>query len=103
MINRIVLLGRLTAEPEVKQTQSGISQLNFNIAVERNKANRDGNRQTAYQVVVEQVSFAGGKSDNAPEQPQNQGYHAPPAGNQGFGMGEFDQFEEIGNEDDLPF
>lgn len=35
MLNQIILHGRLTADPELKQTQSGVSLCNFNIAVDR--------------------------------------------------------------------
>ena len=35
MLNLIVLHGRLTADPELKQTQSGVSLCNFTIAVGR--------------------------------------------------------------------
>ena len=34
-MNKVILIGRLTANPEVKQTQSGISICRFNIAVSR--------------------------------------------------------------------
>lgn len=36
MINTVTIIGRLTAEPELKQTQSGISVLSFTAAVDRN-------------------------------------------------------------------
>ena len=36
MLNRIILMGRLVADPELKSTQSGISVATFRIAVERN-------------------------------------------------------------------
>lgn len=39
MYNRSILIGRLTAEPELKQTQSGIAVMNFQIAVNRRFAN----------------------------------------------------------------
>ena len=32
MFNRAILIGRLTADPELKQTQSGISVCSFSIA-----------------------------------------------------------------------
>ena len=35
MLNYIVLHGRLTADPELKQTQSGVSMCTFTIAVDR--------------------------------------------------------------------
>ena len=36
MFNLVVLTGRLTADPELKTTQSGISVTSFSIAVSRN-------------------------------------------------------------------
>lgn len=41
MINTIVLMGRLTADPELKTTQSGISYVRFTVAVERPFKNGD--------------------------------------------------------------
>lgn len=35
-INSVVLMGRLTADPSIKQTQSGISVVSFTVAVDRN-------------------------------------------------------------------
>lgn len=40
MLNRAVLMGRLTADPELKQTQTGVSVCSFSLAVSRNY-NRD--------------------------------------------------------------
>lgn len=40
MLNKVILLGRLTTDPEVKQTPSGISVTSFSLAVNR-KGNRD--------------------------------------------------------------
>ena len=39
MLNSIFLHGRLTADPELKQTQSGVSLCNFSIAVDRSYKN----------------------------------------------------------------
>lgn len=44
MLNSVSLQGRLTADPELKHTQSGISVVSFNIACERSFANKDGKR-----------------------------------------------------------
>ena len=33
--NKVILMGRLTADPELKQTQSGATVTSFNIAVDR--------------------------------------------------------------------
>lgn len=35
MLNSVCLMGRLTADPELKSTQSGVSVCNFRIAVDR--------------------------------------------------------------------
>ena len=40
--NKVILVGRLTADPELKQTQSGISVCRFNIAVNRRFARANG-------------------------------------------------------------
>lgn len=37
MINNVVLMGRLTAAPELRQTQSGVAKCNFSIAVEKRR------------------------------------------------------------------
>ena len=33
--NKVILMGRLTADPELKQTPNGVSVTNFNVAVDR--------------------------------------------------------------------
>lgn len=35
MINNVVLMGRLTADPELRTSQSGVSYIRFSVAVER--------------------------------------------------------------------
>ena len=34
-MNKVVLIGRLTADPELRQTQSGIASCQFTVAVDR--------------------------------------------------------------------
>ena len=41
MLNRVVLMGRLTADPELKKTTSDLSVLSFTVAVERNYSGKD--------------------------------------------------------------
>lgn len=48
MLNRVIMMGRLTAEPECKNTQSGITFCRFTIAVDRDFADKDGNRQADF-------------------------------------------------------
>lgn len=47
MINNVVLTGRLTAEPEIKKTPSGISVLSFTLAVGRKYSN-SGEKETDF-------------------------------------------------------
>ncbi len=51
MINTVVLMGRLTAAPELKKTQSGISVTSFSVAVDRNYRRGD-EKQTDFINVV---------------------------------------------------
>lgn len=41
-------MGRLTADPELRQTASGISSCNFNVAVDRGFKDQNGERQTDF-------------------------------------------------------
>lgn len=45
--NRVMLGGRLTADPELKQTQSGIPVASFSIAVNRRFGSKDANQPQA--------------------------------------------------------
>ena len=45
MLNSCNFQGRLAADPELRTTQSGISVTSFRMAVDRSKADEDGNRQ----------------------------------------------------------
>ena len=42
MLNHIVIMGRLTRDPELRRTGSGIAVTSFSVAVERDFGNRDG-------------------------------------------------------------
>lgn len=104
-LNVVVLMGRLTADPELKHTQSGVSVLSFCLAVDRNFSkeerksdfidivawrgtaefiykyfhkgsmialagnlqarnyeDKNGNKRTAYEVVANEVHFAGSQA-----------------------------------------
>lgn len=47
MINRVVLVGRLTKDIELKKTQSGLSVATFTVAVNRMK-DKEGNQQADF-------------------------------------------------------
>lgn len=48
MLNVVVLLGRLTADPELRSTSSGIAYCRFSVAVDRNYAKSGEERKTDF-------------------------------------------------------
>lgn len=48
MYNRVILMGRLTKDPELRTTQSGIAMCRFSIAVDRGYARQGEERQTDF-------------------------------------------------------
>jgi len=48
MLNNIQIHGRLTKDPEMRQTQSGVSVCNFTVAVDRNYTRQGEDRQTDF-------------------------------------------------------
>ena len=51
-MNKVVLIGNLTKDPELRVTNSGISVCSFSIAVSRKFANQDGERETDFFNIV---------------------------------------------------
>lgn len=52
MINNVVLMGRLTADPELKTTPNGTSVTSFSVAVERSYAPKGQERETDFINIV---------------------------------------------------
>ncbi len=52
MINRVILMGRLVADPELKTTNTGISVTSFRIAVDRNYVKAGEQRQADFFDIV---------------------------------------------------
>ena len=53
MLNHIVLMGRLTRDPELRRTQSGTAVASFSLAVDRDFSGRDGGeKQTDFIDIV---------------------------------------------------
>ena len=48
MLNRVILMGRITQELDLKQTPSGASVLQFNVAVERSFVKQGEEKQTDF-------------------------------------------------------
>ena len=142
MINNVVLMGRMTYEPELRTTTSGVSICRFQIAVDRNytpkgeerKADfidvtawrqtaefvsryfhkgsmialtgsiqtdnftdNNGNKRKSVTVVANEVSFCGSKSEGGTTNPA----FSQPAPS--YASADNSDFEEIDDDDDLPF
>ena len=52
MLNRVILMGRLTKDPELKQTPNNVSVSNFSLAVDRNYQSDKDNKQTDFINIV---------------------------------------------------
>lgn len=48
MLNRVVLIGRLTKDPEFKHTPSGVAVATFTLAVDRNFKNANGEKEADF-------------------------------------------------------
>lgn len=52
MINKIILVGRLVRDPELRYTSNGVPVSNFTLAVERNYTNQQGERDVDFIKIV---------------------------------------------------
>jgi len=48
MLNRVILIGRLTRDPEIRYTQSGIPVARIGLAVDRRRKNAQGEKETDF-------------------------------------------------------
>ena len=131
MLNKIILMGRLTRDPELRHTQTGTAVASFSLAVDRDfKDKATGDRTTDFIDVVawrqtgEFVSryFTKGRmavvegrlqirdwTDKEGGKRRSAGYSAPSGGRSpapsGFGAPDMgDQFAELSDDDgELPF
>ena len=160
MLNVAIIMGRLTADPELKSTGSGIPVCTFRVAVDRrfkgqneerqadfinvvawrqtaefvsryfrkgsmiavqgsiqvrNYEDKNGNRREAVEVVADNVSFTGNKSESGgsysrediplpPAPPEQRRNDTPGAGvAPAYSTAGAADFDEIAGDDDLPF
>lgn len=145
MLNCAIIMGRLTADPELRTTSTGLSVTSFSVAVDRSYAkngedrqtdfinvtawrqtaefvckyfskgqmiavqgsiqtrnyeDKNGNKRTATEIVANQVSFCGSKSESSSSTVANNiGAAQQPAS---FSTASTGDFEEL-SEDYLPF
>lgn len=52
MLNKIILMGRLTRDPELRRTQSGTAVTSFTLAVDRDFKGQNGEKETDFVDVV---------------------------------------------------
>ncbi len=52
MLNRVILIGRLVADPQLRYTQTGIAVTNFTLAVDRPFVGQSGERETDFIDIV---------------------------------------------------
>ena len=52
MLNKIIIMGRLVADPELRQTASNVSNVKFTVAVDRNYTPQGQEKQTDFISVV---------------------------------------------------
>ncbi len=143
MLNCAVIMGRLTADPELRQTPNGVSVTRFTVAVDRGyvrageerKADfinvvawrqtaefvsryfskgsmiavqgsiqtgsyeKDGIKRSTFEIVADNVSFCGSKSESGNGSAPRAQDMAPAS----FSNGSVDDFSAIADDDDLPF
>jgi len=140
MLNCAVIMGRLTATPELKTTLKGISVTTFTVAVNRSFGGEtdfinvvawrntaefitryfekgsmiaitgsiqtrkyedgNGNKRTAFEVVANNVSFCGSKSESKFNAEMQELANSRPEYISTAGPNDFDEIED---DDDLPF
>ena len=144
MLNTAILMGRLTADPELRYTTSNIPVTSFTLAVDRayrsgeerqtdfinivawrqraefvskwfhkgqlvavegsiqtrRYTDKDGNKRTTYDVVVDSADFCGSKAESGGSAPMARTESAPAS----FSNVDTGDFEEISmGDEDLPF
>ena len=52
MLNKIILMGRLTRDPELRRTQSGTAVVSFSLAVDRDYKDQSGEKETDFIDIV---------------------------------------------------
>lgn len=148
MINVVALMGRMTYEPELRTTPSGVSVIRFQVACDRNyqrsgqdrqadfidcvawrqtaefiKRNfhkgsmiavegtiqtsnytdKDGNKRKQIEVLANNVSFCGGKSENGSQGTQGAQNEQYTQSGMNIDYDDADFEEIVDDDDDLPF
>src|ERR687884_228530 len=106
-INRVVLVGNLTRDPELRHTPSGTAVCSLRLAVNTRRKDgatgewrewdaQDGTKRQAVEIIADSVQFLGGRGDG--EGGQNQ---FVPAG--AAAQADSADFGAAADDDDIPF
>lgn len=52
MLNKVILIGRLTRNPDLRHTRNNIAVAEFSLAVERDRKTQDGEKETDFLTVI---------------------------------------------------
>ncbi len=141
MLNSIIIMGRLTSDPELRSTSSGLSVTTFTVAVDRNYAkpgeekktdfipvsawrstadfvskyfrkgsmiavqgslqtrnyeDKNGNKRVGFEVLADQVSFCGSKSESGT-------FNNASNNASSYNNSTADDFSSVVDDEDLPF
>lgn len=141
MLNSIIIMGRLTSDPELRSTSSGLSVTTFTVAVDRNYAkpgeekktdfipvsawrstadfvskyfrkgsmiavqgslqtrnyeDKNGNKRVGFEVLADQVSFCGSKSESGT-------FNNASNNASSYNNSTADDFSSVIDDEDLPF
>ena len=129
MLNKIIIMGRLTRDPELRRTGSGTAVTSFSLAVDRDFksqsgefvskyftkgrmavvegrlqirdwTDKDGGKRRSAEIVADNVYFGDSKRDGAGDfGGAPASYSAPMGGRNAAPMGGQSDFAEIGEED----
>ena len=131
MLNVVAIMGRLVADPQMRQTQTGKNVASFRIACDRGRKDANGQSQADFfdvvawdrsaefvcryfqkgsliEIVAGNINFAGPKSSNsgamgAPAAPVEYSRPAAQQAAPSYSAGSNDDFAVIEDEGDLPF
>ena len=117
--NKVILIGNMAADPELKQTNSGTSVCSFRIAVNRRFAKADQGQQTrswtdnqgqkrnTVEVVADEATFVASAAQTAAasssHESQGNSYTPNAYGAPAFNNTQNSNFEEIPGDESLPF
>ena len=94
-VNRIIIVGHLGADPEMRYTQGGQAVCNLRVATSESWTDKEGQKHYSTEIVAQTVRFLGGGAERGAG--REMGDQEPMGGGMGGG------FDAPGPDDDVPF